>query len=183
MGAARSAPIIPPFVAGTVPLVSGPLSASASSNCPGQVNRFQAGGALRLLRWVTATWAWGSPVLRVVREACEISSRCFLSCVPGGKRICRRIGVLKQGCADLHVGRIEEISHVQGQWPPAAGEPDAFPLHLADLVGKAPHAEAAQPSARVRRAGRQGLLVYPLPSSRRHTFPSASRPGEDPAPD
>ena len=34
---------------------------------------------------------------------------------------------------------------------------DAFPLHLADLVGKAPHAEAAQPSARVLWAGRQGL--------------------------
>ena len=183
MGAARSAPIIPPFVAGTVPLVSGPLSASASSNCPGQVNRFQGGGALRLLRWVKATWAWGSPVLRVVREACEISSRCFLSCVPGGKRICRRIGVLKQGCADLHVGRIEEISHIQRQWPPAAGEPDAFPLHLADPVGKAPHTEAAQSSTRVRRAGRQGLLYIFFTWQGATLFPPPRDPGEDPAPD
>src|SRR4026209_447052 len=158
MGAERSAPIIPPFVVGTAPPASGPLSASASSNCPGQVNRFQGGGALRLLRWVKAAWAWCSPVLRVVREACEISSRCFLSCVPGGEGVCRRIGVLKQGCADLHVGRIEEISHVQRQWPPAARESNALPLHLANAVGKAPHTEPTQSSARVRWAGSQGLL-------------------------
>jgi len=167
MGAERSAPIIPPFVVGTAPPASGPLSASASSNCPGQVNRFQGGGALRLLRWVKAAWAWGSPVLRVVQEACEISSRCFLSSVPGSKRVCRRIGVLKQGCADLHVGRIEEISHVQRQWPPAARESNALPLHLANAVGKAPHTEPTQSSARVASPVRRcSALPHQNPSRR-----------------